>query len=121
MFIACTEKKGSAYFEFQYCKKDLPLKKLVKPGGYGFWEKDSILVHIDDDTFFENYLKYLEPTNAPNGTTEFCYYGINYYTKEQTLSIVKRIKEDKPKEFEIVVAWLEKAITDYNGFYFLGI
>lgn len=121
MFIPCSEKIGSAYYEFQYCKKDLPVKTLVSKG-YGFWKEDSILVHIDNDAdFFESYRKYLEPTNAPNGTTEFCYYGVNYYTKEQTRSIVNRIREDKPKEFGTLMAWLEKAITDYNGFYFLGI
>lgn len=122
MFIPCSEKKGSAYYEFQYCKKTWPLPKLTSPGGYGYWEKDSILVHIDnDEEFFENYRQYLEPTNAPDGTAGFCYYGVNYYTKEQAKALLKRISEDKPKEYEVVVAWLEKAVTDYNGFFFLGI
>ena len=122
LFEAAAERVGSAYFEFQYCKKSLPVKKLVKAGGYGCWEEDSILVHIDNDViFFKNYRKYLEPTNAPNGTNEFCYYGVNYYTKEQTAQIVERIKEDKPPEYEVLIKWLERAVTDYNGFYFMGI
>lgn len=121
MFIPCSEKQGTAYFEFQYCKKEWNIKKILKKG-YLFWEKDSLLVHIDNGkNFFESYLKYLEFTNAPNGTTEFCSYGVNYYTKEQTFSILERMKADKPKDFEVLVAWLEKAAVEYNGFFFLGI
>ena len=121
MFIQYSEKKSSTCFEFQYCKKEWNIKKLVKKG-YGFGEKDSLLVPIyNEKEFFENYSKYLEPTNAPNGTTEFCYYGVNYYTKEQALGIIAQIKKDKPKDFETLVVWLEKAIIDYNGFFFLGI
>lgn len=90
--------------------------------GYGFWEKDSLLIHIDyEEDFFNGYRRYLEPTNTPNGTCEFCYYGVNYYTKEQTEAILKRIKEDKPEKFEVISSWLEKAVKDYNGFYLLGI
>ncbi len=123
MFIPCAKKRkrSSAYFELQYCKKEGDLKKLVE-NGYGYWEKDSLLVHIDhEEGFFNGYRKYLEPTNAPNGTCEFCYYGVNYYTKEQTESILERIKEDKPEGFEVISSWLEKAVNDYNDFYLLGI
>ena len=121
MFIPCSEKKGSAYFEFQYCKKDWSIKKLVHKG-YDFRKEDSLLVHIDDDEqFFENYLKYLDSPIAPNGTTEFDCCGVNYYTKEQTLSILKKIENDKPPHYEVLVTWLKKSITDFNGFYFLGI
>ena len=35
MFIPCSEKQGSAYFEFQYCKKEWNIKKLLKKG-YSF-------------------------------------------------------------------------------------
>lgn len=121
MFIPCTDKQGTAYFEFQYCKKDWNIKKILK-NGYSFWEKDSLLVHIDNDKkFFDNYLKYFELTNAPNGKTVFCYYGVNYYTKEQTVSILERINTDKPNEYQVLIKWLEKAISDYNGFFFIGI
>lgn len=121
MFISCKDRNGSAYYEFQYCKKDMILKKLLDKG-YGFWAEDSLLVHTDDDEeFFKNYLKYLCFTNAPDGTNEFCEYGVNYYTREQTRAISEKIKEDRPKDFEILADWLYKAVTDYNGFFFLGI
>ena len=51
MFIPCSEKQGSAYFEFQYCKKNWNIKKLLKKG-YSWGEKDSLLVHVDYDKDF---------------------------------------------------------------------
>ena len=118
MFIPCSEKQGSAYFEFQYCKKEWNIKKILKKG-CSFWEKDSLLVHVDcDRDFFENYGGYLE---TPDGTQKLDPYGVNYYTKEQTFVIIEQIKNDKPQEFDVLVTWLEKAATEYNGFFFLGI
>ena len=71
MFIHCKNRNGSAYYEFQYFKKDMLLKKLLDKG-YSFWAEDSLLVNIDDDEeFFKNYLKYLSYTNAPDGTNQF--------------------------------------------------
>ena len=121
MFIPCSEKHGSAYFEFQYCKKEWNVKKILKKG-YSFWENDSLLVHIDSDKdFFENYGDYLNTPNFPEAKQALDPYGVNYYTKEQTFVIMERIKNDKPKEFEALIVWLEKAATEYNGFFFLGI
>ncbi len=123
MFLTCEKKRkwSSAYFEFQYCKREGSIPSLVKRE-FDFWQKDSLLVDLDDDTvFFEAYLTYLMPTNAPNDTDEFSPYGVNYYTKEQTANILERIKKDKPKDSEILIPWLEKAVNEYNGFYFLGV
>ena len=121
LFLTDGERAGTAYLEFQYCKKTWGIKRLVKDG-YGYWEEDSLLVHIDDaEVFFSNYGIYLEPTNAPNGSQEFSEYGVNYYTREQTLSILKSIKADKPQDFETLFVWLKKAVEEYNGFFFLGI
>lgn len=121
LFTTNKERAGTAYFEFQYCKKEGSLKNLVKRG-YSFWKDDSVLVNVNnEEIFFQEYFKYLEFPNAPNGTQDFDPYGVNYYTKEQTMSIIERIKEDKPQDFESLVVWLEKAVSEYNGFYFLGI
>ena len=121
MFIPCSEKQGSAYFEFQYCKKEWDIKKILAKR-HSFWEKDSLLVHIDGDKdFFDNYGDYLNAPNSPEGTQEFDLCGVNYYTKEQTYVIMEKIRNDKPQGFEALVAWLEKAATEYNGFFFLGI
>ncbi len=121
MFTPCSEKQGTAYFEFQYCKKDWNIKRILKKG-YSFWEKDSLLIHVDNDRdFFENYGDYLKSPDYPDGTGALDPYGVNYYTKEQTLLILDKIKSDKPKEFEALVTWLKKAVNEYNGFFFLGI
>ena len=123
IFLPISQKKSgtSAYYEFQYCKKALPTDVLVKEG-YGYWQDDSLLVHIDDDArLFENYLSYLSPTHAPNGTSDFCYFGVNYYTKEETAKILKRLEKDKPPYSEPLIKWLAGAAEEYNGFFFLGI
>ena len=120
MFTTDEERAGTAYYEFQYCKKEGSLKTLEQ--GNGYWGKDSLLVHIDDENaFFENYGNYLSFPDSQKDTGEIDYFGVNYYTKEQTLSILERIKENQPRECEVLQAWLEKAATEYNGFYFLGI
>lgn len=121
MFTLCSEKQGTAYFEFQYCKKDWNIKRILKKG-YSFWEKDSLLIHVDNDRdFFENYGDYFKAPKSPDGTQQLDPYGVNYYTKEQTLTIIEQIENDKPPYYETLATWLKKAITDYNGFFFLGI
>ena len=121
MFISCSERKGSAYFAFSYCKKKWNIKRLLKRG-YSFKEQDSLLIHVDNDRgFFENYGGYFMNPNSPNGMQQLDPYGVNYYTKEQTLTIIEQIENDKPPYYETLVAWFKKAITDYNGFFFLGI
>ena len=97
------------------------MKKLLKKG-YTYLDKDSLLIHVDNEIeFFENYGDYLEKPNSPNGMQIFDPYGINYYTKEQAFIIIEQIENDKPPHYEILVTWLKKATTDYNGFFFLGI
>ena len=121
MFVSCSEKQGSAYFEFAYCKKEWDVKKLLKKG-YTHWESDSLLVHIDNDVeFFENYHAYLQTPDSPNGAQQLDPYGVNYFTKAQTLTIIEQIEKDKPPYYETLGTWLIKAVNEYNGFFFLGI
>lgn len=120
MFISYIEKKGTGYFEFQYCKKDCSIQKILKKG-YDFWTEDSLFVSIsNEEKLLDNYYKYLRETNTPDGTNKFNPYGVNYYTKEQTLSIINEIKKDKPENYERLVLWLENAVK-LNGFFVLGI
>ncbi len=117
MFIPCKNRVGSAYYEFQYCREEMSPDKALE--AYGFWAKDSLLVHADfDNIFFDGYIKYLEPTYAPDGSGRFYAYGVNYYDKEMTQRIIDRIKEDKPTCHELLLQWLEGA---GYGFYFLGL
>lgn len=121
MFIPCTERRGSGYFEFQFYKKDLPAKKAAQDY-HRYWLPDSLCVHIDwQNVFLHQYLPYLSETNAPNGSHEFCYFAPNYYTKEQTAAMLRRIRADRPRECETLIPWLERAATEYYGFFLMGV
>lgn len=124
MFIPCSERKGTAYFEFQFCKRKSLARRMFTAivGEVDFWAKDSLLVDANaDESFFKEYGAYIKFPTAKNGFQELDPYGVNYYTKEQARSILEKIKKDKPKGFEVLGIWLEKAVTEYDGFYFLGI
>ncbi len=122
IFLPMAHKKQgtSAYYEFSYCKKDLPLADLTDKG-YKIWQEDALLVYIDDDAeLFRHYLCYLSPAHAPNGTDEFSPYGVNYYTKAEAAAILQRLKAENPPYSAPLIAWLENG-EEYNGFFFLGI
>lgn len=118
MFLNCSERTGTAYFEFQYCTKNCGIKKLIRQGNR-FWDSESLLVSVEDDReFFFHYGKYLE---SPDGQKQFNPFGPNYYTKEHSKRILNNITEEKPLDWETLADWLKKAVDEYNGFYFLGI
>ena len=121
LFLPCRVRWGTAWFEFQYCKTKGPLKKLLDhPQQH--WMSDSLIVYLDDqERLLDAYLPYLEHPESPDGSSRFCYYGINYYTKERTAQMLGQIRADRPEEWEVLLPWLEKAASKYNGFYFLGI
>ena len=52
------------------------------------------------------------------GMIDVC--GINYYTLEQTMGIVEVLKREKPKDFQVLLAWLADG-EKYNGLYLLGV
>ena len=111
IFLTYGEKSKEAHFEF--CR-------------FYFSREECLYVSISNDAaFFKEYLKYLEPTRTPDGGTKFDGCGINNYTKEQAETMLKRIKADKPREYEILANWLEKVISDdnplVNGFYIQGV
>jgi hypothetical protein len=118
---ASKKKKGtSAYYEFSFCKKDMPIDELVK-NGYEFWSEDSLLLHIDDDScFFEHYMKYFKNPHTPDGSGKFFYAGVNYYTAEETKKMLAKIEKEAPPYSAPLIAWLREA-EKYNGFFFLGI
>ena len=121
MFIPCKGKTGTAYFEFQYCKKEWTGGNFME-SGYSYWEEDSLLIHVDEaDLFFDQYGKYFRCPQAVSGVSKLEYCGENYYSKEQTAQILQRIKKECPQEHEPLIAWLEKAVTEYNGFFMIGI
>ena len=123
IFIPCLQKrKGtSAYYEFQFCKKALPSKKLMEADALHFRE-DSLIVYMDDDgRLFKHYTRYLSHPHSPDGSGRFYYAGINYYTKEETETILKKIEKERPPYAEPLIDWLREAAEKYNGFFFFGI
>ena len=121
LFLPCRVRWGTAWFEFQYCKTEASLKKILDhPQQH--WMSDSLIVYLDDqERLLDAYLPYLEHPESPDGSGTFCYYGINYYTKERTAQMLEQIRADRPEDCDILIPWLEKAASKYNGFYLLGI
>ena len=120
LFLPCRARSGSAYYEFQFCRTEGRAAKLmrsVRPR-----QDDSLVVSVeDDDRFFKLYGRYLEDPQSPGLRNAFDPFGINYYSREKTERILARLREDRPEAYETLALWLEKAASDCNGFFFLGI
>lgn len=114
VFIPYTQLDGTLYIEFQYYKQD---DNVIKE--YKCWELDSLYVDMgESEDFFLSYTKYIEKPVQPR---KFDPYGVNYYDKSLTDSIIKSIKAEQPKDWRTLVMWLDKAANVYNGFFILGI
>lgn len=120
LFLPCGAREGSAYYEFQFCRASgsiAKLRKSIQP-----WQDDSLVVSIDkEDRFAELYGRYLEHPKSPGRRNALDWYGVNYYSAEQTEKILAQLREDRPEAYETLALWLEKAAEEYNGFFFLGI
>jgi len=113
---------GSAFIEMQFCK--LPSKaaidQIVAVSSITNWQDDSLYIH-DIEKFEEDYGNIFDCgiyNNLKNGIVDL--YGINYYKPDMIKTIVTKILEDKPTDYEILLEWLSKA-KSCNGFYILGI
>lgn len=125
LFLTSAQRKrkgGTAYIELQYCnfKEGTSIKKIVNKIEHK--HDDSLYIHIDDiDCFIEEYGEIFNCgiyNNLENGIIDI--FGVNYYPKEETLQTIAKIKDRKPKDYEILISWLDK-VKKCNGFYFLGI
>ena len=119
-----TNKKSGGFIEIQYCTKNLPLKDLLNIKNIDNWKEDSLFVEVSTQTekLFNNFYEpLLKNANLANDAKGFDYYGINYYTKEQTISIYNQIKENiNLPDRDVFLNWLQLAIKQFNGFYILG-
>ncbi|MBC8587751.1 hypothetical protein [Paratissierella segnis] len=115
---------GSDFIEFQYCKLDKRSKinKIVSIDAIGKWKDDSLYLFGDDiDEFFSHYGKIFNGgiyNNEKCGIVDF--YGINYYTLEQSNLIIERVNKENPLDYQILLNWLDD-VKKYNGFYILGV
>lgn len=108
------ERKGNEYFEFQYrVKDDEPNREVQKNSLFLYWD--------DEETFFEIYEPYFNAMNVLTGKEEpFDFYSENAASKEQARVLREEILKCRPEEYELFAEWLEKAYTEYNGFYISG-
>lgn len=115
MFLNYHERKGDEYFEFQYRRKDYePNEEVQKNSLFLFWE--------DEQLFTEIYEPYFNAMNVLTGNENpFDFFSEAEISKEQTEILLQEIQKHQPEGYEIFAPWLEKASTEYNGFYMLGI
>ncbi len=115
---------GSDFVELQLCKlnRGTELEKIVSNEVIPHWKNDSLYVYGDDlEEFHAIYSRIFKDgyyANGERGMIDVC--GINYYTLEQTMGIVEVLKREKPKDFQVLLAWLADG-EKYNGLYLLGV
>lgn len=113
---------GSALIELSFCKLKpwTSIKKIVAVRSITFWQDDS-LYFADVETFCRDYSNIFDCgiyNNLKTGPVDLT--GINYYKPDLIDAIIMKVLENKPTDYEILIAWLNKA-KKYNGFYILGI
>ena len=113
---------GSAFIEMQFCR--LPAgtvtKDIVAVKSINHWQSDSLYIN-DENAFYQEYSQVFNCgiyNNLKSGVVDI--YGINYYAPSFIDSIIEKLREEKPVDYEALVEWLNKA-RQYNGFYILGL
>ena len=115
---------GSDFLELQFCKlkKGTNIKSIVATRNIVDWCNDSLYVSGDDtDVFYKQYKDVFKNgvyNNLKSGDIDF--FGINYYSPELVEEMIKTIEANKPEDYRIILAWLNKA-KDFNGVYILGV
>jgi len=86
------------------------------------WLDDSLYVSGDDDNvFLDEYDGIFDGgiyNNLETGTIDP--YGINYYGPNLIDTIIAKLMEIKPTDYEKLAKWLNIA-KKHNGFYILGV
>lgn len=114
---------GSDFLELQFCqlKRGTSIKNIVSADNIINWRDDSLYIYGDDyDVFYKNYKNIFNNgvyNNLKSGEIDWC--GINYYTPEQVKVMIKALEKNKPKDYQVVSDWLNKA-AEFNGVYILG-
>lgn len=113
---------GSDFLELQFCqhKSGTRIKTIVNK--VENWRNDSLYISGDDfEDFYKQYKNVFKNgtyNNLKSGDIDMC--GINYYSPEQVKEMIKIIEEKKPRDYKVVLEWLNIAV-EFNGVYILGI
>ena len=115
---------GSDFFEIQFCR--MPPKTevgiITAVDSVNHWFDDSLYVSGDDDSaFLQEYDGIFDCgiyNNLETGTIDP--YGINYYEPDLIDTIIAKLLNIRPTDYEKLVEWLNTA-KKYNGFYILGV
>lgn len=113
---------GSAFIEIQFCKLpcNAEIKDVVAVRNINHWQNDSLYIN-DEGIFYSQYCNIFDCgtyNDLKKGVIDI--YGINYYAPAQIHSIIDKVRETKPMDYETLLEWLINA-KKYNGFYILGI
>ena len=117
------ERNGTCYLEFQFCDTNKPLKDgRVRCDALKHWSDDSLF--MDWDNFGEFYRLYGDLFGCgifPDGERGCDSCGVNYYGKEETEKIVRKLSLKITSDYAALLPWLKIAAERGNGFYILGV
>jgi|GEM_PF-2221855 hypothetical protein len=120
MFLFYYQKKGSGYIEFQLIESNKPNFNKIE-----FSKKSSLFVDVISDEsmdeFLVNYGDVFDNGLHPNNTKSLDLFGINYYSLTDLETIIKKIEDNRPKDYETILEWLHMVQRNYKGFYILGV
>ena len=115
---------GGDFLEFTFCKLDrcTAIEEIISGDALVNWSNSSLYLCGDDwNEFSDAYGEIITNgtyNNLEKGYLDWC--GINYFSPEQMKQIMKQLREEKPKDYQPLLSWLEQG-TQYNGFYVLGL
>lgn len=124
MFINNSERKKrklTECLEFQICRRYETLDLLISVKNIKKWNQESVYIDFENlEMFVHVYFDYFsECIHSDKTQGDIDIYGINYISTTKTLDAIKIINEKKPKNYEEMLVFLEKA-NENNGFYILG-
>ena len=127
MFYSPKERRsagGSCFIEIQSCRlpKNTEIRDIVTVHSLKHWNAGSLYVLGDDVpeflSFYGDILSGGYYNNTKTGPLDLC--GINFFPADRAEQIAARLNQEKPPEYETLLAWLEKE-SDAAGFYVLGL
>lgn len=117
---------GGDFLQFVFCKLDkgTAVEEIVSNRAVAplLWNLSSLYLCGEDwNEFCAAYGEIITGgtyENLETGYLDGC--GINYFSPEQMQQIIKRLREEKPKDYHLLLTWMEQG-AQYNGFYLLGL